>query len=406
MNPNEEERGISIEEAVKRLCDAANTITDSKYVPLARAFGRIASEDIRSEHPIPSFRRSAMDGYAVIAADTVGIDTDNPAIFEVTGSLMAGDHKDIPCRPGSAVRIMTGAYIPEGYDAVIKQEDTDMGKHSVTVFASAKPGMNVCEKGEDIGEGEIVARKCDRIGRIEAGLIAACGIAEVPVLRKVRVAIISTGSELLAPGQDMQCAKIYENISAMLKFSIEEAGCKTVLHEMVGDDAEMIQKALKKAVECADIIITTGGVSVGKKDLMPQLLNAVGAKKLFSHVDIQPGTPTLAAVYKGKPTLALSGNPYAALANFDCYFYPLIAKMTGCRQFETKIIKAVLKTPYEKTNKMRRLIRAYYDNAEVSIPATDHHSSVIANLRACNCYIDLQKGQSVSVGDTVNVRMM
>ena len=406
MNPNEAERGISIEEAVKRLCDAAYTITDKKRVPLVRSFGRIATEDIRAEHPIPSFRRSAMDGYAVIAADTTGIDKAHPATFDVSGTLMAGDFKNIPCKPRSAVRIMTGAYIPEGYDAVIKQEDTDMGKHTVTVFASARPGMNVCEKGEDIGKGKIVVRKSDRIGRIEAGLIAACGIDSVSVLRKVRVAIISTGSELLAPGQEPQCAKIYENISAMIRFSVEEAGCKTVFHEMVGDDAAMIKKALKRAAKRADIVITTGGVSVGKKDLLPGILKTTGAKKLFSHVDIQPGTPTVAAVYKGKPILALSGNPYAALANFDCYFYPLIAKMTGCSRFETKTVKAVLTTPYDKTNKMRRLIRAYYDNKEVSIPATDHHSSVIANLRDCNCYIDLQKGQSVSVGDTVNVRMM
>ena len=168
----------------------------------------------------------------------------------------------------------------------------------------------------------------------------------------------------------------------------------------------MIADQLKQALETSDVILTTGGVSVGVKDLLPDALERIGAKRLFSGVNVQPGTPTIGSVKDGTPILSLSGNPYAAIVNFDHYFWPLAAKLTGCEAFLPQREEAILRSEYPKTNRLRRLLRARIMNGEVTLPVKSHASSVLSNLLECNCYIDLPAETSVAPGDRVEILRM
>lgn len=397
---------MEIEEAIKLLTDAAAPVTETMTVPLLDAYGRIAAEDMISEGPVPAFDRSAMDGYAVHSQDVARATKDDPVRLKVIAEISAGDRTDLRYTPGSAVRVMTGAMIPEGYDAVIKQEDTDYGEDEVKIYASSVKQRNICPAGEEIAPDSCVIKSGQRIGRAETGLIAALGKDEVCVRRPPRIALISTGSELAEAGQPLRSGQIYNTIRYILGTSLRQQRLEVCLEVTCLDDAGLIEDRLKYALKAADVVITTGGVSVGKKDLIPAVLDSVGAKKLFTRVNIQPGTPTIGSALDGKVILSLSGNPYAAMANFDLYFWPVISKLMGSDSYLPSESMAVLSDRYDKVNRMRRLVRAYTKDGKVFLPAAEHMSSVFGNTSSCNCYIDIPAGQAVSPGDEVRVIRM
>lgn len=450
---------MEIEEAREVFLSGIDPIMDrsslspvQEMVPLEKAAGRILAENVTASFPVPHFSKSAMDGYAVRAEDIREASREKPAVLRVLYERLAGDlpeeEKNLPAEgrnlpaqaeglAQTAVRIMTGAALPEGYDAVVRQEDTDYGEKEVRVFASVPAYRNICRKGEDIEEGSSVLLSGSRIGRVEAGVLASLGTGEVPVLRPVRVHILSTGSELLEPGEawdndrvdagerhgrrreqreasvlqsgtEKKCppaGKIFSSIPYALMAGLS-GGCFSVRMEICPDEPEALIQALSGALECADIVITTGGVSVGKKDLLPDILDRVGAKKLFSGVNVQPGTPTIGSVKDGIPILSLSGNPYAALVNFDLYFWHAAAKLTGCPAFLPRTLHGVMGEDYPKKNRLRRLLRAEEREGCIYLPAENHASSVIGNLLGCNCYIDLPAETSLKKGDVVRIIRM
>ena len=272
---------MEIEEAVKLITDAAVPLTDTMTVPLCDASGYILAEDIAAGVPVPAFARSAMDGYAVKATEVTGASKAAPVKLKVSGEILAGDHRDIAYAHKSAVRVMTGGMIPDGYDAVIRQEDTDYGEAEVSVYAPVKPYMNYCPVGEEIKGGETVLNTGRLIGRVEMGLLASLGRAEVTVRRPAGVALISTGSELISPGEELPLGKIYGSIRYMLTSSISQEKLEITYSADCPDDKELIRGHIRKAAEASDVIITTGGVSVGKRDLIPGVLDEIGAVKLF-----------------------------------------------------------------------------------------------------------------------------
>ena len=308
--------------------------------------------------------------------------------------------------PNSAVRVMTGAYIPEGFDAVIRQEDTDYGMERVAVYAPVKPYANYCKIGEDMKSGEIAVQKDSLITPLHVGLLAGIGTEYVDVYRQLRVALISTGSELTPIGAALKKGKIYNSILYMLKAAVEREGFVVSYERVCADEELSLGRMLAEAADCADIVITTGGVSVGKKDLLPAALERAGAKRLFARANIQPGTPTIGSVLNGIPILSLSGNPYAAVVNFEIYFWELAAAMTRNHGLNPVVRTAVLKSDYPKINKLRRFVRAYEEHGEVFLPTQTHASSVISNMTQCNCYLDIAAGTALSAGDTVTVRNM
>ncbi|MBR3104059.1 MAG: molybdopterin molybdotransferase MoeA [Lachnospiraceae bacterium] len=400
---------MQIEECLGRILDRIQPSENAEYVQMEETIcGRILAEDILAKRNVPSFPRSAMDGYAVHSEDVSDASREVPAVLKVQGELCAGD---VPLNGadygrGTAVRIMTGAYVPEAYDAVVMQEMTDYGMEQVEIYAPVKAYQNYCKVGEDIAEGSVLAKKGTGITPAHMALFASLGITSVPVMNKAKVAVISTGSELMNIWEEPEPGKIYNSIFWMLKGAIEQQGLSVMDCPICRDEEDKLKAELGKALSEADFIITTGGVSVGKKDIVPKVLKEMGAEILFHGADIQPGTPTLGAYLDGKVVLALSGNPYAALANFELYFWAAMAKRMGSKTFLTKCRNAVLKSDYNKVNKHRRLIRAYYEDGEVRLPSGVHASSVISNLTECNCFIDLEAGRAVQVGDTVRVRLL
>ena len=407
---------MKIEEAVKRIIAEINPIRESETVPLDQACGRVLAEKIAAPFAVPHFPKSAMDGYAVCAESVKDASEEHPVHLRVIGEILAGDvwdeelSNDID-KTASTVRVMTGALVPDGFDAVVKQEDTDYGESEVLIRHGVEPYMNYCKVGEDIAAGSTVLPAGRKLGRVEAGVLASLGISEVPVVRRPAVTVISTGSELkslsgsdasgTAPGQ----GKIYNSIYYTLSASLTQAGFSAA-GRVVPDETEAIAEAIKQALAVSDVVITTGGVSVGKRDLLPEVLETLGAERVFAGVNIQPGTPTIGSMLNGKAILSLSGNPYAALVNFDLYFWPLAAKLTGCDAYLPKREKAVLKSEYPKVNRLRRFVRARAEEGTVTLPAKSHASSVLSNLLDCNCYIDLNENMKVSPGDTVSIVRM
>lgn len=410
---------MEIEACIQAFLQNISPIEKTETVHLLASCGRIAAARVCAPQMVPAFPKSAMDGYAVRAEDTVGASKDKPVILKVIGELCAGDYKEIAYVQNAAVRIMTGAYVPEGFDSVIRQEDTDYGMENVTVYKGTEPYTNYCKVGEDMKQGDVVLEKGNHITALHIGLLASLGIAYVDVIVPVRVAILSTGSELVDLDMPLEQSckqtlprllpwgKIYNSIAYMLYAAISREGFPVVFIETCPDNRERLLDSMKKALELADIVITTGGVSVGKKDLLPEVLDAIGAEKLFTRANIQPGTPTIGSMFYTKPILSLSGNPFAAFANFEIYFWELVAALMQNDSFRVKKGKAVLESDYPKVNHLRRFVRAYAfeqeSGAQVIIPSNVHSSSVISNMVQCNCFIDLEAGRKVSVGDVVDI---
>ena len=397
---------IEIEEARDILLSHISPINEYEIIPAMRALGRICAENVYSPINAPDFPRSAMDGYAVRSKDITGASKDTPVTLKVIGQLMAGDFVEIVGAPNTAVNVMTGAYIPEGFDCVVMQEDTDYGQDKVSIYKAVKPYMNYSPAGEEFAKGELLIKKGTKIGRIEEFLLASAGITEIKAVRQPRISVYCTGSELVYPSQELPKGKIYNGLGYLLCASISNMGLKYADTNIIPDDESEIAENIRIGLDCSDMVITTGGVSVGKKDLVLKVLSHMGAEILFHRANIQPGTPTAAAILDGKPILCLSGNPFAAIANFDFYFPCIAAKMTGSDTFLTDEKTAVLAEPYEKISKHRRFIRARYENGKVYLPTDRHFSSVVGNLTECNCYIDLPENTKMSVNDMVKIRMI
>lgn len=398
---------MEIEECLERLLNNCKASEDTEIVPLEQAGGRILAERMTAKCNVPEFPRSAMDGYAVHSTDVAAASREMPVTLRVTEQLFAGDVPDGAADHGigTAVRIMTGAYVPEDYDAVVMQEMTDYGRENVQVYAPVKAFQNYCKVGEDIAKDAVLAEAGTRIRPAHIALLAGQGITEVPARIPAKIAILSTGSELLDIQDAPAAGKIYNSLSYMLQEAIRQKGLCVVKRSICADEEDRLKDALNRAIVEADLVITTGGVSVGQKDIVPKVLADMGAEILFQGADIQPGTPTLGACLKEKIILALSGNPYAAMANFELYFWPLMAKKMCSDSFLPVSKTAILQSEYTKVNKHRRLLRAYYADGEVRLPHGVHASSVISNLTECNCFIDLEAGRSVRIGDTVKVRL-
>ncbi|MCR5775633.1 MAG: molybdopterin molybdotransferase MoeA [Lachnospiraceae bacterium] len=397
---------MEIEEALSIIRDEAKPIKDTLSIPVEDAAGHITATDTIAEMPVPAFARSAMDGYAVHSDELSGAKSDRPVCLKVAGEILAGDSKHFPNTLNSAVRVMTGAMIPDGYDAVVRQEDTDYGEKEVRIYTPVRAYDNYCPEGEEIKKGEVVIPAGRHIGRVEAGLFASLGMPEVIVRRPAEISVISTGSELTDVGETLHPGRIYNSIRYMLIASIRQEKLRVKHAGNYPDDKALLCSCISEAAERSDIVITTGGVSVGKKDLIPEVLDTLGAKKLFSGINIQPGTPTTVSELEGKLILSLSGNPYAAMVNFDLYFWTMIAGLMGSPYYLSEASEAVMADPYKKQSRRRRFVRAREEGGNVYLPVLKHMSSVFGNMDRCNCYLDIPEGETVSPGDTVKIWRM
>ena len=396
---------MEIHEAKEKLLNSLSKLDyDVEEVALPDAIGRVSAEDIVSKVNVPSFPKSAMDGYAVCSKDIVGASEQNPIELKVISKLFAGETGEIHFDHFSAVRVMTGSIVPDGYDAVVMQEDTDYGEQNVLIKKEVKPYTNYCEVGEDIKNGETVINKGAVINRTNIGTLASLGISKVKVYSKPKIGVISTGTELALLNSELEDGQIYSSISYMLKSQLKSSGIDAEIC-VCADNQDEIKDTVLEYLDKNDVVITTGGVSVGEKDLMPNVLDEIDAVTVFSRVNIKPGTPTMASVKNGKMILSLSGNPFAALANFDYYFWDVLAEVTGNNNYKSNIVKATLANDYEKLEKTKRLLRAKLDNGKAYLEKVNS-SSVISNMSDCNCYVFIDENKAYKAGNEVKVLMM
>lgn len=400
--------GILLEDALEDILKRAERITDTKKVKVEEANGFCLAEDIYAELDNPPFPRSPVDGYAVRSEDIRGAVRGNPAQLKVAGCIYAGDDGQAwSLNPGEAYRIMTGAPFPGEADTAVKQEDTDYGEDLVKIYKSQKPWDNYCFQGEDYKKDSLLLKKGSRITFAEQGILSGIGRTEAEVYRKPVVRVLTTGDELCQPGSPLKPGKIYDSNGMMVSSRLCELGVKPESVSHCADSEEGLAEKLKKAAEDADIIVTTGGVSVGKKDILHGALELLGAEKIFWRVRLQPGTPTIFSVYGKTLILSLSGNPFGAMANLELLLRPVLKKMTGDPFFDMEMRRGMMEVDFEKRCRMRRFVRAVYRDGKVSFPQGIFSSGVIGTLRGCNCLLDIPAGkENVKAGEQVAVWML
>ena len=298
------------------------------HLPLLAAQGLVLAADVTAAWPLPSFDNSSMDGYAVRTADVTGADEEAPITLRVIGDVAAGQVPESGVVEGSTIRIMTGAPMPEGADAVVPVEWTDGGTTSVVIRRAPERGAHLRIQGEDVAQGDVVLVAGTIVNARTIALLAASGHAEVCVHRRPRVAVISTGDELIEPGLPLTRGLIADSNSFMLMAAVKEAGGEPYRCGPVRDDERELERVLREEAPRADLMLTTGGVSMGAYDTVKAVLSRVGGVD-FVKVAMQPGMPQGSGVVDGTPIVTLPGNPVSAYVSFEVFVRPLLRRLLG-----------------------------------------------------------------------------
>ncbi|MDN4517575.1 MULTISPECIES: gephyrin-like molybdotransferase Glp [Mycolicibacterium] len=376
-------------------------------VPVADALGLALACDVVAPLSLPGFDNSAMDGYAVVAEDIATAADDTPVRLPVTEDIPAG-RTDIPTlRPGTAHRIMTGAPLPAGATAVIPVEATDRGVDTVAIRAAARQGQHIRRAGEDVTAGTTVLQTGQVITPAAIGLAAALGLAELTVIPRQRVLVVSTGTELVAAGGPLQPGQIYESNGAMLAAAVRDAGGEVVASPMTGDDVDSFREVLRRHCADADLVITTGGVSAGAYEVVKDALTEGGVQ--FVKVAMQPGMPQGAGLLDdgadGTPIITLPGNPVSALVSFEVFVRPALRAAMGLPHTERPRRTAMLTEDLVSPRGKRQFRRGVFDPVTDTVtgygPPASHH---LRWLASANCLLELDEDTAeVAAGSRVQL---
>jgi len=313
----------SFEQARQQILDKVSALR-AERVELAGAAGRVLAEEIVSGADLPPFDNSAMDGFALRSADCA-----SPARLKITGYVPAGGLAEKAVEPGCAIRIMTGAPVPEGSDAVVPVEETEESGGEVQIAAAVRAGQHIRRRGEDVARGERVLAAGTVLHPPAIGILASLGQREVEVFSRPQVAILSTGDELVELGEAVGPGKIVNSNSVALAAALRSMGAIPVMLGIAGDDPDETRVKLSEGLAVADALITTAGVSAGDRDFVPEVLEGLGVQTVFREVAIKPGGPAGFGLKDGKPVFSLPGNPVSALVVFETLVRPAILKMMG-----------------------------------------------------------------------------
>lgn len=393
---------ISLEQALNILMDHV-THGKTERKTLEDCLGLVLSEDVYALLDMPPFSRSAQDGYALCSKDSIGATGENPVKLKVTGKIYAGDHLDVQVRPGEAVRIMTGAMVPVGADCVLRQEDTDEGEDVVQIYKEVEPSCSICFKGEEYKKGHTLLHAGTKIDAAALAVASGNGIMELPVYERVKAAVVSSGSEVVEPGTPLTPGKIYNTNTIYMKARLSQLGAKVMMTRTVGDDLEVMAEALKEAADQAELVVTTGGVSVGQKDLTEEALLSIGAEILFHGIAIKPGMPTLAAEKDGVLFIGLSGNPFSAAIPFEMFVREILSLKMGDPDLKLRRETLTAVTGFSKNSRRRRFLRGKAEGKEVWLPDQQANGQM-RSMVGCNCLIEIPAGSGpVKAGDKVEV---
>ena len=399
---------IALEEALEILNKTTKALK-SEVVSIKDSLKRVLYGDVKSKINNPPFNKSVFDGYAFKSEDSKGTSKENPIELKIVDEIFAGMWPEIEIKHGEAIRIMTGAPIPMGADCVLKQEETERHGDLVKIFKEMKSYENISFMGEDIKIGETLIKKGKRLDYADLGIMASSGISEVLVYKKPRVSIISTGDEVCDINSTLKPGKIYDSNLYSLSARIEELGYNVLSMEHVGDNILKIGEAIEKAFEKSDIVFTTGGASVGEKDLMQKVSESIGFEKLFWKIKIKPGSAVVCSKRQEKILISLSGNPNAALTTFELLGKSVLKKLEGEEEnINIKREKGVLMDSFNKKSPQRRFLRGnvIYDEkgAKVYITQIKSGNGILSSLLNANCLIEIEKGnEGLNRGEVVNI---
>ncbi|AKU32103.1 MULTISPECIES: gephyrin-like molybdotransferase Glp [Bacillus] len=407
----ERRQPIPVEEAVKKVHQFQKH-GQVEWVPLKNSLGRWIAEDILADHDVPAFDRSPYDGFALRAEDTKEASSEHPIEFEVIDHIGAGIVSAKTIGPFQAIRIMTGAKIPKGANVVIMLELTKTfekdGKSMMSLKRRLKKGDNISRQGEETLKGNVMIKKGSKVTPGVTAILATFGYAVVPVVKKPVIGIISTGTELLQVSDAMVDGKIRNSNLSMVYAQVLEAGGEPLDLGGVSDDFDQSYEAVKAALSKVDMLITTGGVSVGDFDFLPAIYEKLGAEVLFNKVAMRPGSvTTVAALSNGQLLYGLSGNPAACFVGFELFVKPIIYKWCLKENPFPVFAEAKLTHDFPKANPFTRFVRASLDFAgsQLSVTPTGlDKSSAVTSIAHADCFIVLPGGtRGFSAGDQVSV---
>ena len=394
---------MPLETALTQMLDRLTPLTEYETLPLLHCFGRVTASDIVSPLNVPGFDNSAMDGYAVRVAD---LNANAP--LPVAGKAFAGQPFQGEWPAGSCIRIMTGAPVPPDCDAVVMQEETEQTDSGVRFIAPVKPGQNIRRSGEDITLGATVFPAGTRLTVGELPVLASLGIADISVVRKVRVAIFSTGDELQLPGQPLAEGQIYDTNRLAVHLMLEQSGCEVINLGILPDDPERLRAVFIEADKVADVVISSGGVSVGEADYTKTLLEELGEIG-FWKLAIKPGKPFAFGKLQNSWFCGLPGNPVSAALTFYQLVQPLLAKLSGNRASPLPARQRVRTATRLKKSPGRldfqRGLLAPNASGELEVSTTGHQGShIFSSFSQGNCFIVLERERgNVEAGEWVEV---
>ena len=396
---------LELEEALVRILSAIQPL-EHETVALTEAADRVLAEPIVSPVDLPRFDNSAMDGYAVRAADLAAASAERPASLQVRGKVAAGGVFADQVAAGTCVRLFTGSPLPEGADAVVMQEDTrlDPSRPDIAWFLEAvRPWENVRLRGEDAKRGARLAEAGDRLTFGQIGLLAAAGLLELKVSRQPRVGLLATGSELAESGRPLQAGQIYESNRAMLAALVKRAGAEPDIFPLVPDTMEATRSALERALARCDAAITTGGVSVGEFDFVKAAFEQLGGELNFWKVSIKPGKPFVFGRAGRKFLFGLPGNPVSALVTFLLLARPALARMQGACEAGLSQCPGTLTGPLTNPADRRHFMRVVQDHAGRVRSVGGQASHLLSSIAKANGLVDVPPRTTLASGATVSV---
>jgi len=400
---------ITYEEAKNIIDGYARPISECQNVPVLESLGRVLAEDVVSDMYVPPLDCSAMDGFALISSDICAAGKDNPVVLEIIDEIPAGSMPRYAVEAGKASRIMTGAPVPDGADSVLMVEKTKCDGTKLYVYAPTKEGENVRKSGEDLKKGSVVLSSGTIIRPAEVAILASVGKSMVPVIRKPRVAVLATGDELVEITKVPADGKIRNSNSYMICSLLDKYGCQFIDMGIVKDDMDSLREALKEGLT-ADVLITTGGVSVGDYDFVKDVMEELGVQIVFNSIKIKPGKPTTFGVYKSCLVFGLPGYPVASFSSFELFIRPLLAGLSGGDVHERRSVGAVIEHDFKKKTGRLQVVPAWttFNGDECSVRIKGAlGSGVLSSVANANSFIFCPADSSgYKAGDKVVVQMI
>lgn len=398
---------LTVEQARERILSRIDPLAPVE-LPLDQARGAVAADDLIAPHPLPRFDNSAMDGYAVLRADVDGASEADPVTLRLIGEVRAGDPGALTVEPGCAARIMTGAPVPRGADAVVPIEVAQESGSAVVIEASPPSHGHIRPAGDDVSAGEAVVQTGSVLRSAELALLASLGLDPVRVRRGAVVAIVVTGDELVGPGEEPAPGQIRDSNTYALNALVAEAGATPVPISGVPDDLDSVVVALEKAAVEADLVVSAGGVSVGRYDYVKEAVERLGSIDLW-RVAMQPGKPVVSGRVCDRPFLGLPGNPVSVHIGFEQFVRPVLRKMQGHRTLLRPVVPARLTEPLKKKPGRLHFVRVRVGIDErgfVATPLGKQGSHIQSSLISCDgvARFDIDESE-LQAGDEVQVEL-